>query len=118
MISVHFQGKPFNITVIQDYAPTSNAEEAEVEWFYEEPQDLLELTPPKDVLFIIGDWNAKVGSQETPGATGKSGLGVQNEAGQRVLPRECTSHSKHPLPITQEKSLYTDITRWSTPKSD
>ena len=83
MISVHFQGKPFNITVIQVYAPTSNAEEAEVEWLYENLQDLLELTPQKDVLFIIGDWNAKVGSQEIPGVTGKFGLGVQNEAGQR-----------------------------------
>ena len=82
MISVCFQGKPFNITVIQVYAPTSNAEEDEVEWFYEDLQDLLELTPKKDVLFIIGDWNAKVGSQETPGVTGKFGLGVQNEAGQ------------------------------------
>ena len=81
MISVHFQGKPFNITVIQVYAPTSNAEEAE--WFYEELQDLLELTPKKDVLFIIGDWNAKVGSQETPGVTGKFGLGIRNEVGQR-----------------------------------
>ena len=80
MISVHFQGKPFNITVIQDYALISNAEEAEVEQFYEDLQDLLELTPQKDVLFIIGDWNAKVGSQETPGVTGKFGLGVQNEA--------------------------------------
>ena len=78
-----FQGKPFNITVIQVYAPTSNAEEAEVEWFYEELQDLLELTPPKDVLLIIGDWNAKVGSQETPGVTGKFGLGIQNEPRQR-----------------------------------
>ena len=85
MISVHFQGKPFNITVIQVYAPTSNAEEAEVELFYEELQDLLELTPKKDVLFIIGDWNAKVGSQETPGVTGKFGLGVQNEARQRLI---------------------------------
>ena len=85
MISVHFQGKPFNITVIQDYAPISNAEEAEVEWFYEELQDLLELTPPKDVLLIIGDWNAKVGSQETPGVTGKFGLGIQNEAEQRLI---------------------------------
>ena len=83
MISVCFQGKPFNIMVIQVYALTSNAEEAEVEWFYEELQDLLELTPPKNVLFIIGDWNAKVGSQETPGVTGKFGLGIQNEAGQR-----------------------------------
>ena len=85
MISVHFQGKPLNITVIQVYAPTSNAEEAEVEWFYENLQELLKLTPAKDVLFIIGDWNAKVGSQETPGVTGKFGLGVQNEAGQRLI---------------------------------
>ena len=85
MISVHFQGKPFNITVIQVYAPTSNAEAAEEEQFYEDLQDRLELTPPKDVLFIIGDWNAKVGSQETPGVTGKFGLGVQNEAGQRLI---------------------------------
>ena len=81
MISVHFQGKPFNITVIQVYAPTRNAEEDEVEWFYEDLQDLLELTPKKDVLFIIGDWNAKLGSQETPSLTGKFGLGVQKEAG-------------------------------------
>ena len=85
MISVHFQGKPFIITVIQAYAPTSNAEEAEVEWFYEDLQDPLELTPQKYVLFITGDWNAKVGSQETPGVTGKFGLGVQNEAGQRLI---------------------------------
>ena len=85
MISVHFQGKPLNITVIQAYAPTSNAEEAEVEWFYEDLQDLIELTPKKDVLFIIGDWNAKVGSQETPGVAGKFGLGVWNEAGQRLV---------------------------------
>ena len=84
MISVHFQGKPFNITVIQVYAPTSNAEEAEVERFYEDLEDLLELTPKRDVLFIIGDWNAKIGSQETPGVTGKFGVGVQNEAGQRL----------------------------------
>ena len=80
-----FQGKPFNIAVIQAYAPTSNAEEAEVEWFYEDLQDLLELTPKKDVLFIIGDRNAKVGSQETPGVTGKFGLGMLNEAGQRLI---------------------------------
>ena len=88
MISVHFQGKPFNITVIQVNAPTSNAEEAEVEQFYEDLQDLLELTPQKDqkdVLFIIGDWNAKVGSQETPGVTGKFGPGIRNEAGQRLI---------------------------------
>ena len=81
MISVHFQGKPFNITVILVCAPTSNAEEAEVEQFYEDLQDLLELTPKKDVLFIIGDWNAKLGSQETPGVTGKFGLGVRKEGG-------------------------------------
>ena len=84
MISIHFQGKPFNITVIQVYAPTSNAEEAEVEWFHEELQDLLELIPPKIILFIIGNWNTKVGSQEITGITGKFGLGVQNEAGQRL----------------------------------
>ena len=84
MISVHFQGKPFNITVIQAYAPTRNTEEAEVEWFYEDLQDLLELTPKKDVLFITGDWNAKVGTQETPGVTGKFDLGVQNKAGKRL----------------------------------
>ena len=85
MISVRLQGKPFNITVIQVYAPTSNAEETEVEWFYENLQDLLERTPKKDVLFIIGDWHAKVGSQETPGVTGKFGLGMRNEAGQRLI---------------------------------
>ena len=84
MISVHFQGKPFSITIIQVYAPTINAKEAEVEQFYEDLQDLLVLTPKKDVVFIIGDWNAKVGSQETPGVTGKIVLGVQNEAGQRL----------------------------------
>ena len=114
----HFQGEPFNITVIQVYAPTSNAEETER--FYEDLQDLLELTTKKDVLFIIGDWNAKVGNQETPGVTGKFGLRIRNEAGQtnRVLPRKCTGHSKHPLPTTQEKALHMDITRWSTPKSD
>ena len=85
MISVHFQGKPFNIMVSQVYASTSNAEEAEVEWVYEDLQELLELTPKKDVLFIIRDWSAKVGSQETPGVTGKFGFGVQNEAGQRLI---------------------------------
>ena len=85
MISVHFQDKPFSITVIQVYAPTSNAEEAEVEWFYEDLQDLLELTPKENVLFIIGDWNAKIRSQEKHGVTGKFGLGVQNEAGQRLI---------------------------------
>ena len=114
MISLCFQGKPFNIIVIQVYAPTSNAEEAEVEWFYEDLQDLLELIPKKDVLFITGDWNAKVGSQETPGVTGKFGLGIRNEAGQRLIEfcqKKCTGHSKHPLPTTQEKTLHMDITR-------
>ena len=85
MISARFQGKSFNITVIQIYVPTSNAEEAEVEQFYEDLQDLIELTPKKDVFFIIRDWNAKVGSQETPGITGKFGLGMRNEAGQRLI---------------------------------
>ena len=121
MISVHFQGKPFNITVIQVYAPSSNTEDAEVGQFYEDLQDLLEPTPKRDVLFIIGGWNAKVGSQEIPGVTGKFDLGVQNEAGQRltrVLPREHTGYSKHPLATTQEKTLHMDITRWSTPKPD
>ena len=116
MISVHLQDKQFNIMVIQVYAPTSNAEEAVVERFYEDLQDLLELTPKKDVLFIIGDWNAKVGSQETSGVTGKFGLGVQNEEGQRliVFSREHTGHSKLPLPTTQEITLH----RWLVPKSD
>ena len=120
MISVRFQDKPFNITVIQVYAPTSNAEAAEVERFYEDLQDLLELTPKKDVLFIIGDWIEKVGCQELPGVTGKFGLGVQNEVRKRliVLPREHTGHSKHPLPAIQEKTLHMDITRWSISKSD
>ena len=108
MISVRFQGKPFIITVIQVYALTSNAEEAEVEYFYEDLQYLLELTPKKDVLFIIGDWNAKVGSQETPGVTGK--LPSRAKAN-RLLPRESTGHSKHPLPTTQEKTLHMDITK-------
>ena len=85
MIAVRFQGKPFSIMVIQVYAPTSNTEEAEVERFYEDLQDLLELTPKKDVVYIIGDWDAKVGSQETPGVTGKFGLGMRNEAGQRLI---------------------------------
>ena len=85
MISVRLQGKPFNITVIQVYAPTSNAEQAEVERVYEDLQELLERTPKKDILFILGDWNAKVGSQETPGGTGKFGLGIQSEAGQRLI---------------------------------
>ena len=119
MISVHSQGKPFNIMIIQVHAPTSNAEEADLEQFYEDLQDLLELTPKKDVLYIIWDWNAKVGSQETPEVTGKFDLGV-NEAGQRLkdLPREHTGHSKHPLPTTQENTLHMDITSKPTPKSD
>ena len=116
MISVRFQGKPFNITVIQVYAPTNNAEEAEVEWFYEDLQDLLELTPPKYVLFIIRDWNTKVGSQEMLGVTGKFGLRVQNEAGQRLTVAK--NHNKHPLPTTQEKTLHMNITKWSIQKSD
>ena len=118
MISVRFQGKPFNITVIQVYDPTINAEEAEVERFYDDLQDLLELTCKKCPI-IIRDWSAKVGSQEIPGVTGKFGLGVQNEAGQRlpVLPRERTGHSKHPLPTTQEMTLHMDITRWPISKS-
>ena len=120
MISVRFQGKPFNITVIQDYAPTSNAEEAEVEWYCEDLQDLLELTPKKDILLLIGDCNEKVGNQETPGVTGKFGLGEWNEAGQRLIEfcQEHTGHSKHLLPRTEEKTLHVDITRWSTSKSD
>ena len=120
MISVRLQGKPFNITVIQVYAPNNNAEETEVEQFYEDLQDLLELTPKKDVLFIIWDWNAKVGSQETPGVTGKFGLGMRNKAGQTLilLPRKHTGHSKHPLPTTQGVTLHMNITRWSILKSD
>ena len=120
MISVRFQGKPFNITVIQVYAPTSNTGEAEVEWFYEDLQDLLEITPKKDVLFIIGDWNAKVGSQETPGETGKFGLGIRNEAGQRLI--EFCQENKlviaNILLQQHKRRLHMDITRWSTPKSD
>ena len=106
MILVHFHGKSFSIAVVQVYAPTSDAKKPER--FYEDRQDLLELTPKNDVLFIIEDWDAKVGSQETPRVTGKFGLEVQNEAEQRliVLPRECTGHSKHPLPKTQETSLH------------
>ena len=111
MISVEFQGKPFNITVIQVCALMSNAEEAKVEGFYEDLQDLLELTPQKDVLFIIEDWNAKVGSQETPRVRGKFGLGVQDEAGKRLI-EFCpeNTQSKHPLPTIQEKTSHMDIT--------
>ena len=122
MISVRFQGKPFNIMVIQAYAPTSNAEEAEVEQFYEDLQDLSELTPNKDVLFIIGGWNAKVRSQETPGVTGKFGLGAQNEAGQRLIEfcQENTLIIANTLFQQHKRRLYTwtSITRWSTLKSD
>ena len=120
MISVCFQVKPFNITVIQVYAPTSNAERADVEQFYEDLQDLLELTPKKDVLFIIGDWNAKVGSQETPGVTGKFGLGGQNEAGQRLL-EFCQENAlviANTLFQQRKIRLHMYITRCSTLKSD
>ena len=113
MISVRFQGKPFNITVIQVYAPTSNAEKGEVERFYEDLQDLLEQTPKKDVLFIIGDWNTKVGSQKTPGVTGKFGLGVQNEAGQRLI-EFCQENAlviKNTLFQKRKRTLYT----WTSP---
>ena len=113
MISVHFQGKPFNITIIQVYALTSNAEEAEVEWFFEDLQDLLELTPKKDICFIIGDWNAKVGSQETPGVTGKFGLGIQNEPGQRLI-EFCQENAlviANTLFQQHKRSLYT----WTSP---
>ena len=120
MISVRFQGKPLIITVTQVYALSSNAKEAEAEWFYEYIQDLLELTPKKDVLFIIGDWNAKVGSQETPGVTSKFGLGMRNEAGQRLIEfcQENTLVIANTLFQQQENTLHMDITRWSTPKSD
>ena len=120
MISVCFQGKPFNIMVIQAYAPISNAEEAKVERFCEDLQEFLELIPKKDVLFIRGDWNAKVGSQETSGGTGKFGLGIRNEAGQRLI-EFCQENTldiaNTHLKTTQEKTLHMDITRWSTPKS-
>ena len=122
MISVRFQGKPFNITIIQVYSPTSNAKEDE--WFYEDLQDLLELTPKRDVLFITGDWNTKVGSQETSGVTGKYRqvlrLGIQNEAGQRLI-EFCQENAlviANTVPTSQEKILHMDITRWPTPKSD
>ena len=117
--SVRFQGKPFNTTVIQAYAPACNAEEAEVERFYEDLQDLLELTPTKDVLFIIGDWNAKVGSQETPGVTSKFGLGMRNETGQRLI-EFCQENALviASTLIQQDKTLHMDITRWSKLKSD
>ena len=120
MISVCFQGKPINITVIQAYATSSNPEEAEVEQFYEDLQDLLELTPKKDVLFIIGDWKAKVRKSRDIWTNRQIGLGVQNEArraeANRVLPREHTGQRKHSLPTTQEMTLHMDTTRWSIPK--
>ena len=110
---------PFNTTIIQ-VCPSNNTEKAETGQFYEDLQDLLELTLKKDVLFLIGVWNTKVGSQKIPGVTGKFGLRVQNESDKKltVLPRERTGHSKHPLPTTQEKTLHVDITRWSTQKLD
>ena len=113
IISVHLQGKPFNITVIQVYALTSDAEEAEVEWFYEDLQDLSEITPPKDVLFIIGDWSSKVGSQETPGVTGKFGLGMWNEAGKRLIEycQENTLVIANTLFQQHKRRLHMDITR-------
>ena len=113
MISGHFQGQPFNTMVIQVYARTSKAEEAEVEWFYKDIQDLLELTPKKDVPFIIGDWNAQVGSQEIPGVTGKFGLGVQNEAGQRLIEfcQENTLVIANTLFQQHKRRLYT----WTSP---
>ena len=116
MISVHFQGKPFNIKVIQLYAPISNAEEEEFECFYEDLQDLLELTPRKDVLFIIGDWNTKVVNQEIPGVTGKFGLGVQSEAEQRLIEfcQENILVIANTLFQQHKKRLHMDITRWST----
>ena len=110
MISVCFQGRPFSITVIQVYAPSSNAEGAEVERFYEDLQDIPKLTPQKDVLFIIGDWNAKVGSQEIPGVTGKFGLGVQNEAGQRIIEFSKRTHWSQ-----QTSSSYTWTYTWTLP---
>ena len=115
MISVRFQGKPFNITVIQVYAPTTNAKESEVDWLYEDLQDLLELTPKKDVLFNIGDWNAKVGSQETPGVTGKLGLLVQNEVGQRLIEfcQENALVTANILFQQHKRRLYT----WTSPDS-
>ena len=118
MISIHFQGKPFNITVIQVYALTRYSEEAEVEWFYEDRQDLLEITPKKDVLFIIGDWNAKVGSQEISGLTGKVGLGVQSEAGQSEFCQENPLVIANTLFQQHTRRLYTWTSPDGQPKSD
>ena len=113
MISVRFQGKPFSITVIQVYAPTSNTEEAEDEWFYEDLQDLLELTPKKDICFITGNWNVKVGSQETPGVTGKFGLGIRNEAGQRLI--EFCQENALVTATTLLQQHKTRLYTWTTP---
>ena len=113
-MSIRIQGRPFNITIIQVYAPTTNAEETEIDQFYEDLQHLLEMTPKKDVLLILGDWNAKVGSQEIKGTTGKFGLGVQNEAGQKLIEfcqGEQAGHHKHSFATTQEATLHIDITR-------
>ena len=132
MISIRFQGKPFSITVIQAYAPTNNAEEAEIEQFYEDLQGLLELTPKKDVLFIIGDWNAKVESQEIPGVTGKFGLGVQNEAEQRLTEicqenalviantlyqntRDNSKDGRHQMVNTEIRLIIFFVVRWQDP---
>ena len=113
MTFVHFQSKSSSITVIHVYAPVSNIEEAEDEQYYEDPQDLLELTLKRHVLFIIGDWNVKVGSQEIARVTGEFGLSTKQSRSKanRVLPRKCTGHNKHPLPTTQEMTLHMDITR-------
>jgi len=116
MVSAHFQSNSFNITVIQVYAPNTNAEEAEVEWFYAGLKHLLELTPTKDILFIIWDWNAKVGSQGITWSNRQVWSWIKKWSrakANRVLSREYTGHSKHPLPATQETTLYTDITKWS-----
>ena len=120
MISVHFQGKPLNVIVIQFYTPTTYVRKTEVEWFYEHLQGLVELTPPKDVLFIIGDWNAKVGSQKILGVTGKFGLGMQNETRQRLTEfcQENTLVTANTLFQQHKKRLHMDITRWLTLKSD
>ena len=113
-----FPRQTIQYQIIQVFSSTSKAEEAEVEWFYEDPQDLLELTPKKDVLFIIGDWNAKVGSQETSGVIGKFGLGIWNAAGQRLIEFCQENTVVIANNTTQEKTLHVDVTRWSTPKSD
>ena len=120
MISVRLQGKPFNVTVIQVYAPIRNAEETEVKGFYEDLQDILELTPKKDVLFSMGVWNAKVGSQETPGVTGKFGLGMRNEARQRLIAfcHERALVMENTLFQQHKRRLHMNITRWSIRKSD